>query len=167
MASESTIPEPVAGLVVRYEFVRFHEAAEGYHGKERPSCVAFRLARDTFVQGLSRTDEGSPARPGIKVHQGQVILLPIQSDPPSGVQVGFALTPEAIRAAGLTEEKSAYLIVSEFNVDDWPSAGLRPATRGKSGYVQGRLPPGTVTKMVEMFREAVELGKAKSVTFGR
>jgi hypothetical protein len=130
--------EPKPGLVVRYDYLWTHEAAAGQdQGKDRPTCL------------VAASD--SSARPRF------VMLLPITHTPPSGGTVGIEIPAKVKRAIGLDDE-SSWVIVSEYNIDEWPSAGLS-AVPGRPGeFSYGYIPPGLFAIVKAKF---LELAKAK------
>lgn len=137
------LPAPEPGLVVRYDYLWSHEARLGQdHGKDRPTCL------------VAATD--SSVRPR------HVLLLPITHTPPSGATVGIAIPPEVKRAIGLDDEPS-WVIVSEYNVDEWPSSGLSPLP-GKSGrFSYGFLPPGLFAQIKSRFLELSRANRSSPV----
>jgi len=100
------IPEPSPGLVVRYDYLWSREAAAGrIQGKERPACLV--VASDS------------------KTKPRFVVLLPITHSPPLGDTVAIEIPPKIRQAIGLDDAPS-WVVVSEYNVDEWPNAGLAP-----------------------------------------
>ena len=131
------VPEPKPGLVVRYDYLWFHEATRGLHqGKDRPACL------------VAASDSLRMPR--------YVVLLPITHTPPSGDTVGVEIPTKVKQAIGLDETPS-WVIVSEHNVDEWPNSGLSPVP-GKPGmFSYGFIPPGLFaqikTKFLELARD--------------
>ena len=136
------LPAPESGLVIRYDYLWAREVKKGKtSGKVRPACLAF------------VSDETKSPR--------FVVLLPITHSPPSGGSVGIEIPKAVCEHLGLDEARS-WIIVSEFNVDDWPNAGISPVP-GKRGFAYGFIPPKLFGAIKERFQELVEAGRAKSV----
>lgn len=126
-----SFPEPKPGLVVRYDYLWTHEAARGQdQGKDRPACLV--AASDSVL------------RPRY------VVLLPITHTPPSGDTVGIEI-PAKVKAAIGLDDVPSWVIVSEHNVDEWPSGGVSPVP-GKTGvFAYGIIPPGLFTRIKAEF----------------
>lgn len=126
-----SFPEPKPGLVIRYDYLWTHEAARGQdQGKDRPACLV--AASDSVL------------RPRY------VVLLPITHTPPSGDTVGIEIPAKVKTAIGLDDAPS-WVIISEHNVDEWPSGGISPVP-GKSGsFAYGFIPPGLFARIKAEF----------------
>lgn len=134
------LPEPEPGLVVRYDYLWTHEAAAGRdRGKDRPTCL------------VAATDAA--------VRPRHVVLLPISHTPPSGDTVGIEIPAKVKQAIGLDEEPS-WVIVSEYNIDEWPNGGLSPAPGRRDTFSYGFIPPGLFAKIKASF---LELARAKKI----
>src|SRR5258707_15718107 len=73
-------------------------------------------------------------RPAIRPQRRvSLVLLPITHTPPSGDTIGVEIPQRVQEALGLDDARS-WVIVSEHNVDEWPTAGL-----ATSGRAAGRL----------------------------
>jgi hypothetical protein len=57
-----------------------------------------------------------------------VVLLPITHPPPLGDTVAIEIPPKIRQAIGLDDAPS-WVVVSEYNVDEWPNAGLAPVPK--------------------------------------
>jgi hypothetical protein len=81
-----------------------------------------------------------------------VMLLPITHSAPTPDQVGIELPPRVRDHLGLDADPS-WVIVSECNLDGWPSPDLRqiPGRRGRFHY--GHLPPRLFTTIRDAFVE--------------
>lgn len=136
-------PEPKPGLVVRYDYLWSREAASGRdQGKDRPTCLV--AASDSLT------------RPRY------VVLLPITHAPPSGDTIGIEIPTKVRQAIGLDDERG-WIIISEYNVDEWPNAGLSPVP-GKPGvFSYGFIPPGLFREIKTKFRELAKHGKSDAV----
>jgi hypothetical protein len=109
-------------LIVRYDYVwhRRHQEGADTANKERPACVAVIL-------------EAAAERP-------LIMLLPITHTSPGPDEAGIELPARVKQHLGLDPEPS-WVIVSECNLDGWPSPDLRqvPGQAGRFHY--GHLPP--------------------------
>lgn len=127
------LPEPKPGLVVRYDYLWSRQAAAGREaGKERPPCL------------VAASDPA--ARPRF------VVLLPITHSPPAGDTVGVEV-PRRVREALGIDEAPCWVIVSEFNVDAWPNAGLVPVPGRAGDFAYGFIPPGLFASIKARFME--------------
>jgi len=116
------IPAPSPGLVVRYDYLWSLEAAAGRdQGKERPACLV--AASDSSL------------RPRF------VVILPITHSPPIGDTVAIEIPAKVRQSIGLDDEPS-WVVVSEYNVDEWPNAGLSPIPGKSDVFAYGFVPPG-------------------------
>lgn len=132
-------PDPRPGLVVRYDYLWSHEAAAGReHGKDRPTCL---------VAAIDRS--GSPR---------YVVLLPITHVPPDDVTVAVEIPAKVKQAIGLDDARS-WIVVSEYNVDEWPNAGLTPIPGHPGRFSYGFIPPGLFAQVKAKF---LDLAKAKA-----
>ena len=136
-------PDPKPGLVVRYDYLWSREAAAGRdQGKERPTCL------------VAASDSQTKPR--------YVVLLPITHSPPDAGTVGIEIPAKVKKAIGLDDAPS-WVIVSEYNVDEWPNAGLSPLP-GKSGtFSYGFIPPGLFAQIKARFLQLAREGKSSAV----
>jgi hypothetical protein len=115
-----TLPEAEPGLEFRYVFIWRREYRQGLiSGKERPACVA--VATDADID------------PQI------VVVLPIAHSEPKDETVGIEIPSEIRRALGL-EDEPCWVIVTEFNIDEWPPPGIAPLPRRRREFSYGVLP---------------------------
>jgi hypothetical protein len=137
------LPDPRPGLVVRYDYLWSREAAAGRdQGKDRPTCLV--AASDSLTKPR------------------YVVLLPITHSPPDSVTVGIEIPPKVRQAIGLDDAPS-WVIVSEYNVDAWPNAGLTPIP-GKTGtFSYGFIPPGLFARIKAKFLELARQNKSDAV----
>lgn len=134
------LPDPAPGLVVRYDYLWTHEAAAGRdQGKDRPACL------------VAASD--AAARPRF------VVLLPITHTAPAGDTVGIEI-PQRVRQALGLDEAPSWVIVSEYNVDEWPSAGLSPLPGRPGAFAYGFLPPGLFAEIKARFIGLAERGRS-------
>lgn len=106
-------------------------------GKDRPACL------------VAASDNSATPK--------FVVLLPITHSPPLGDTVAIEIPPKVCEAIGLDEERS-WIIVSEYNVDEWPNAGLSPIPGRSDVFAYGFVPPGMFAKIKAAF---LELARAK------
>ena len=125
------LPEPRPGLVIRYDYLWSDEAAAGGdQGKDRPACLV------------------AASEPGVRPRF--IVILPITHSPPGPGTVGIEIPPRVRRATGL-DDASGWVIVSEYNVDEWPNGGLA-ALPGRPGvFSYGFIPPRLFAQVKEAF----------------
>ncbi|MCC7462245.1 MAG: hypothetical protein IT480_07260 [Gammaproteobacteria bacterium] len=131
------IPEPSPGLVIRYDYLWSREAAAGrQQGKDRPTCL------------VAASDSATKPR--------FVVLLPITHAVPIGDTVAIEIPAKVRQAIGLDDEPS-WVVISEYNVDEWPNAGLSPIPGNPEVFAYGFIPPGLFAtikaRLVELARE--------------
>ncbi|WP_137391938.1 hypothetical protein [Rhodoligotrophos defluvii] len=137
------IPEPKPGLVIRYDYLWSHEASAGRdEGKDRPACLV--AASDSSV------------RPRF------VVILPITHSPPDEGTVGIEIPARVRQALGLDDAPS-WVIVSEYNVDEWPNGGLAPLPGRPGLFSYGFIPPRLFTQVKEKFLELSEQRRSSGV----
>jgi hypothetical protein len=137
------LPDPKPGLIVRYDYLWSQEAAAGRdQGKDRPACLV--AASDSLT------------RPRY------VVLLPITHSTPDAGTIGIEIPSKVKQAIGLDDAPS-WVIVSEYNVDEWPNAGLSPipGRPGNLGY--GFIPPGLFAQIKVKFLELARQNKSGAV----
>lgn len=137
------LPEPRPGLVVRYDYLWSDKAAAGReHGKDRPACL------------VAATDSAATPR--------YVVLLPITHAPPAANVVGIEIPPRVKQAIGLDDAPS-WVIVSEYNVDEWPNGGLTPLPGSRGIFSYGFIPPSLFAQIKGKFLELSAAGRGKAV----
>ena len=137
------LPDPKPGLVVRYDYLWTHEAAAGRdQGKTRPACL------------IAATD---PA-----VRPRYVVLLSITHTPPAGDTEGIEIPARVRQALGL-DDAPGWVIVSEYNIDEWPNAGLSPLPGRPDTFSHGFIPPGLFAQIRAGFLELARARKSRSV----
>jgi hypothetical protein len=137
------VPEPKPGLVIRYDYLWSHEAAAGRdQGKERPACLV--AASDSSV------------------HPRFVVILPITHSPPTGGTVGIEIPARVRQALGLDDAPS-WVIVSEYNVDEWPNGGLAPLPGRPGEFSYGFIPPRLFAQVKEKFVELSEQRQSRGI----
>ncbi|HYG88013.1 MAG TPA: hypothetical protein VD978_17295 [Azospirillum sp.] len=126
------IPEPKPGRVIRYEYLWRRQALRGQDTaeKDRPACIIVAVHR---AQGDTR-----------------VLLLPITRSAPTGGDAAYEIPLRLKEHLGLDADRS-WIVLSEANIDIWPSPDLRPIP-GRPGVMEYGLLP---QKLVNALREAV------------
>lgn len=134
------LPAPQPGLVFRYDFTWFDDARTGQiSGKERPACIA--VATDAQ-----------------KGHQ-RIVILPITHSKPSRGTNGIEI-PAPVRAALGLGEEPCWVIVSEYNIDDWPNAGIAPVPGRVAKFDYGYLPPSLFNRIKAGFLDCFDPRRA-------
>lgn len=137
------LPDPKPGLVVRYDYLWSREASAGRdQGKDRPTCLV--AASDSLT------------RPRY------VVLLPITHSPPDAGTVGIEIPAKVKQMIGLDDAPS-WVIVSEYNVDEWPNAGLTPIPGQPGIFSYGFIPPGLFAQIKAKFLELARQNKSEAV----
>lgn len=137
------LPEPKPGLIVRYDYLWRREADAGRQlGKDRPAC-------------LIATSDPTPT-------PRFIVILPITHAAPVGDTVGIEIPQRVREALGLSNEPS-WVIVSEYNVDEWPNGGLQPLPGRPGSFSYGFTPPSLFQRIKATFLELVEQGRTTGV----
>jgi hypothetical protein len=137
------LPEPKPGLVVRYDYLWSHEAASGRdQGKDRPACL------------VAASDASAAPR--------FVVLLPVTHTPPTGDTVGIEIPQRVREALGLDDARS-WVIVSDHNVGEWPSAGVLPLPGRQGVFSYGFVPPRLFSEIKARFVALAEQGRSARV----
>jgi hypothetical protein len=153
------IPKAIPGLVFRYDYLRPRDIAAGIeHGKERPACILAVLnAGETFTGVTVIDEQGGKTVADYVSGGGDVVIVPIQSDPPSQDQLGVVLDVDTKRYIGLPDDRLSYAIVSEVNIDSWPNPGLQDVPGKPGQWVCPRLMPrpklAAIAKRFDQLRE--------------
>lgn len=137
-------PSPEPGLVIRYDYLWHDERrAKREAGKDRPACL------------VAASDPSATPR--------FVVLLAITHTRPARGTIGVELPAPVRKALGLDEAPS-WIIVSEYNVDEWPNPGIQPL-RGQPGvFAYGFVPPRLFAKARAAFLDLARVGGSKRVT---
>jgi hypothetical protein len=156
-------PVPRTGLVFRYDYLRPREFAEGIeHGKDRTACILVTLQEGETFTDVTVIDEASK-RSIVDYVAGKndVAIICIQTDPPDRDQLGVKLDLQTKRYIGLPDEKESWAIVSEVNLDTWPSSGMNhiPGKRGQ--FVYPRPMPGPM--MAQLAKQFLRLREHKKI----
>jgi hypothetical protein len=91
-----------------------------------------------------------------------VVLLPITHSPPDANTIGIEIPAKVRQALGLDEVPS-WIIVSEYNVDEWPNAGLSPLPGRPGVFSYGFIPPGLFAQIKAKFLELARQNKGRAV----
>lgn len=127
------LPAPKPGLVIRYDYVWANEALAGRdQGKERPACL------------IAASDPTASPR--------FVVILAITHTQPDQDTVGIEIPAKVKQAIGLDDAPS-WIIVSEYNVDEWPNGGLSPIPGRAGVFGYGFIPPGLFAQVRAKFLE--------------
>jgi len=155
-------PKPKPGLVFRYDYLRPREFAEGIeHGKERPACILLPLEEGEVLQNVVVVDEASKSTIANYVAgRNDIVIICIQTDTPDKDQLGVKLDLQTKRYIGLPDEKESWAIVSEVNVDTWPSSGMNHLPGKHGQFVYPRPMPGPMmSQLAKLFLKLCELKK--------
>ena len=137
------LPDPKPGLIVRYDYLWSRAAAAGRdQGKDRPTCLV--AASDSLT------------RPRY------VVLLPITHSTPDAGTIGIEIPAKVKQAIGLDDAQS-WVIISEYNVDEWPNAGLSPIPGRPGNFSYGFIPPGLFAQIKAKFLELARQNKSGAV----
>ena len=137
------LPQPEPGIVFRYDYLWSREALQGrQQGKDRPTCL------------VAATDSETNPR--------LVVLLPITHSPPAAGTVGIEIPAAVKKILGLDNAPS-WVIVSEYNIDTWPNAGLSHVP-GKPGiYAYGFMPPKLFRSVKLSFVDLIRKKRSQAV----
>ena len=121
------------GWIFRYSYLWHWQHLQGQEegAKDRP-CLVLAL--------VMMTEEGTPV----------VRVLPITHTPPAGDTIGIEIPSRVRQVLGLDDAPS-WVIVSEFNVDAWPNAGLTPIPGRPGIFSYGFMPPGLFARIKARF----------------
>lgn len=128
-----SIPDPVPGTVIRYEFLWSRERAIGKldAAKSRPCAV---------VLAIPKGENGAL----------QTVVAPITHSPPDEPEASIEISPAVCRSLGLDDGRH-WIRIDELNSFAWPGIDLRPIPGKPGEYVYGMLP----RKLFEQIREGI------------
>lgn len=139
------LPEPRAGLVIRYAYLwnREFEAGREDGLKDRPCAIVVSVVVEDGKRG--------------------VLVAPITHAPPAAQQDAIEI-PAAIKLKlGLGSARS-WIVIDEANRFTWPGPDLRPVSgRDVSTVAYGMLPPGFFKHVRDAFLERFLRQSAKTV----
>jgi len=130
-----SLPEARSGLVFRYEYVWKRQALAGRSvgEKERPACVVL------SVLGAAG--------------ERRVLIVPITTQPP-GDRVPSVEIPDAVRIH-LGLDRQSWILLSEANIDTWPSPDMRPIPGRPGDFAHGLLPLKLVNRLCDAISKAL------------
>jgi hypothetical protein len=138
------LPSPEPGLVVRYDYLWHDEhRARREARKDRPACL------------VAASDPSATPR--------FVVLLAITHTRPVRGTTGVELPPSVRKALGLDDAPS-WIIVSEYNVDEWPNPGLQQLPGRPGVFAHGFVPPRLFAKVKAAFLDLARVNASKRVT---
>ena len=91
-----------------------------------------------------------------------MVILPITHTPPDDTTVGVEIPARVRRALGLDDAPS-WLVVSEYNVDEWPNSGLAPLPGRPGVFSYGFIPPRLFARAKAKFLEMSGQGQSRGV----
>ncbi len=153
------VPDPRRGLVFRYGYVWIDDWLKGKvdPAKDRPVCI--------IVQVTRATAGSLGAVGGDKAADGDVVLFPITRSPPLSGQFAVELGRADKVACGLDADTESWVIVSEYNIDIWPSPDMALVPRAvPPRFEYGYAPPGLMKRISEAFRTAYATGKSRGLS---
>ena len=138
-----SLPTPVPGMVLSYEFLWSDEHARGQETglKARPAVV---------VTAVRRHADGALL----------VSVLPITHSPPSDRLASVELGPELKRLLSL-DDAASWAIADEINDFIWPGYDLAPGPDGR--WVYGSVPPGFFAQLRRALARAAALKRLRRV----
>jgi hypothetical protein len=92
-----------------------------------------------------------------------VLLLPITHTRPHGDTAGIAIPAAVCKAIGL-DEQPCWVILSESNVDEWPSPNLSQIPGRRNVFSYGILPPRLFARIREELLARVQSGRNRPVS---
>lgn len=128
-----TLPDPVPGLVVGYDFLFREQAESGMENASKPHPAAIVLV----VENEGRTRTG---------------LVAISHSAPSRENAAFymKLRPDECREIGL-DAGDHWINLRDINLFDWPGFDLMRSAPGRS-FVYGRMKRSTFVRLVEAMK---------------
>ena len=139
------IPEPVAGLVIRYSYLWAEEYKRGREDgvKDRPCAVILVTAHED--------------------NERVVTVLPISHTPPRDSTLAVEIPITVKRRLRLDDERS-WVVLTEANRFVWPGPDLRPSTPGDLASVAyGPLPFALFEQIRTKFIAAIKARRASVV----
>jgi hypothetical protein len=141
------IPEPEAGLVIRYAYLWRDEQRRGLEEgqKDRPCAIVLAVAR---AEGSQR-----------------VVVAAITHSPPHAGTAAIRLPPQTAKRLGLDDEPQ-WIVTHEINVFTFPGPDIRPVPSSQPPSIAyGYLPHGLTAQLISQVRENVH--QRTSVTIER
>jgi hypothetical protein len=141
-----SLPKPLPGLVIRYNYLWSRDAAQGRDegSKERPAAIV--MAIDAPGSSMAR-----------------VYVLPITHSAPAKGTEAMEIPAAVCRSAGLDTARS-WVILSEFNEFVWPGFDLAVVPgRTPRTFAYGFLTPGFFISLRDRWLALDAANKSKSV----
>jgi uncharacterized protein YifN (PemK superfamily) len=136
-------PEPVPGLVIRYDFLWKNELGRGrIEGVKVRPCAVVIVVR------------------GADGKAGPVIVAPVTHAPPHSTSDAIEIPTAIKRHLGLDEQRS-WIVVNEVNRVSWDDAGIEPVSRTK--WVYGALPQSFLKQVQERIDALAQTRKVSLV----
>lgn len=137
------LPRPEPGLVARYGYLWRYESEAGREtSKDRPACIVATVSR--HVGGV------------------EVVLLPITTRPPAATEPAIELPVRVKQHLGM-DAKPAWVILTECNIDTWPTPDLAEIPGRPEVFAYGYLPPRLFGQIRDAFAETVRVRRARLV----
>ena len=139
-----SLPQPEAGLVIRYSYLWYSEFHAGREEgvKDRPCAIVFAVS----------ANEGSGAT--------RVLVLPVTHRAPDDPGNGIEIPKEVKRRLGLDDDRS-WVVLTEWNEFYWPGPDLRHLPGGDvSTVAYGLLPARFATHVRKSFAALVRKRRA-------
>jgi hypothetical protein len=139
------IPDPHAGLVIRYAYLWRDEHRRGLveGSKDRPCAVVLAVER---VDGRKR-----------------VVVAAITHSAPQADSRAIPLPPQTARRFGL-DDLPHWIVTSEFNVFTWPGPDIRPIPGSNpSSVAYGQLPYTLTNQLIDAAREYIRSGSTATI----
>jgi hypothetical protein len=140
------LPEPIAGLVIRYSYLWYREHLEDRDEgqKDRPCAVVATI----------RVDENGDTR---------ALVLPITHTKPDNLSLAVEL-PTKVKNRLQLDEARSWVVLSEWNEFVWPGFDLRRRPGApESSVAYGMLPPSLFATIRDKFLAIVDSGQARQV----
>jgi hypothetical protein len=127
----------------------------------RPACILVPLKEGEVFQNVTVIDETSKRTTANYVAgKNDIAIICIQTDPPDKNQLGVKLDLQTKRYIGLSDDKESWAIVSEVNIDTWPSSGMNHIPGKPGQFVYPRPMPGPMmAQLAKLFLRLCELKK--------
>jgi hypothetical protein len=138
------IPEARPGLVFRYEYIWKRQARSGRDTaeKERPVCIVLTVRREAG--------------------NTKVLIVPITHTPPRPGEPAVEL-PATVKSHLGLDDAPSWVVLSEANIDVWPSPDMRPIPGQPGRFTYGLLPQRLLNRIRQEVLAAVETKRLRMV----